>query len=224
MHLSLVANEFHFPIFSNGLKPPTFQAKLHNFYRSSGKTFKPSVMTKVGYFLREKSPWHLQVLWFLEISRKKWWDKYLVIQVGNGRKLWKMMFVSFLWLVWQPVFVGFSAPEKYSRRPIGIGGLAKPHDFECEKPMAFWNSSLLKSDFQKRTVVWKKHQQKYECGCVFFCKFPLPSNIVSKFSQSFVDFGRCLGQWGMPSQTFGPFFTMWMTSAEERWMGKHGLL
>lgn len=135
-----------------------------------------------------------------------------------------LMFVSFLWLVWQPVFVGFSAPEKYSRRPIGIGGLAKPHDFECEKPMAFWNSSLLKSDFQKRTVVWKKHQQKYECGCVFFCKFPLPSNIVSKFSQSFVDFGRCLGQWGMPSQTFGPFFTMWMTSAEERWMGKHGLL
>ena len=31
----------------------------------------------------------------------------------------------------------------------------------------------------------------------------------------FVDFDRCLGQWGMPSRTFGPFFTMLMTSAEE---------
>ena len=97
-------------------------------------------------------------------NRKKWSE-----MEGNfGRCLMVLMFVSFLWLGWQPVFVGFSAPQKYSSRPTGIGGLAKPHDFECEKPMAFWNSSLLKIWLSKKNSCLKKAPTKVRVRMCFF--------------------------------------------------------
>ena len=58
------------------------------------------------------------------------------------------MLVSCLWLDWQPVFVGFSAPEIISGKDFFAKATnrdwraGQTRDFECEKPMAFWNSSL----------------------------------------------------------------------------------
>lgn len=150
---------------------------------------------------------------------------------GNfGRCLMILMFVSFLGLVWQPGFVGFSAPEIISGKVFfrqgnqqGLAGWPNPTISSVKNRWLFEIHPSKNLTFKKEQLSEESITKVRVRMCFFFCKFPLPLQYRFEVLPKFVDFGRCLGQWGMPLQTFGPFFTMWMTSAEEIWMGKHGL-
>ena len=98
IHLSLVANDFHFPIFQMAWNHQRSRRSYTTFTDLREKPLSPASWPRWDTSSEKNHPDISRCYDFLEKSRKKWWDTYLVIQVRNGRKLWKMFDVGFLFV------------------------------------------------------------------------------------------------------------------------------